>query len=110
MRLRLRLLRVLFLVVIPALAVGFAVAFFALLLARPSAALTDADIEATVQARVQIILSDRPQPTPPPPVTPAAPGGARPTAGDHLGNIITSIGQLIVELLASVNLAGIVND
>lgn len=107
MRLRLRLLRVLFLFIIPALAVGFAIAFFALLFTRPSAALTDADIEATVQARVQIILSDRPQPTPPPAAAPAVPGGAGASVSDHLSDIVASIGQLITALLASINLAGV---
>jgi hypothetical protein len=94
---RRKLLRVIFLIVFPAMAIFFLCSTIALIVTRPNAAITPAEIEATVQARVDGILSDRPAADA---ATPAAGGGG-------VTGIIAGIGNLITQGLALIGLGGV---
>lgn len=102
-RARLRWLRITFLFIIPALALFFACGFVALLVTRPAAPpapITETDIEATVQARVEAILSDQPRPDPAAPVQPAP-------APDWLTRIAADLGDIVIALFGLVGLAAV---
>jgi hypothetical protein len=90
-------LRALFLFVFPAFTFFFLCSTIALIVTRPNAAITPAEIEATVQARVDGILSDRP-------ANETQPGTA---AIGGLTGIVAQIGNLITQALGLIGLAGV---
>ncbi len=94
---RRKLLRVLFFFIFPSMAAFFLCSTVALIATRPDASITPAEIEATVQVRVEGILSDRP--------TAVADAPASDEGG--ITGIIAQIGNLITQALGLIGLAGV---